>query len=52
VIQGGHQTCDGTVWFHDPTIVQDFIRLHCSAWVVGDNSTTPADAEMKAVMEM
>jgi hypothetical protein len=38
--------------FHDPIVVQDSIRLHCSAWVVGDTSTNPADAEIEAVMEV
>ena len=23
-------------WIHDPIVIQDFIRLHCSAWVVGN----------------
>jgi hypothetical protein len=52
VIQGGHQTCYGTVWIHGPIVIQDSTRLHCSAWVVGYTSTNPADAEIEAVMEV
>jgi hypothetical protein len=52
VIQGGHQTCYGTVWIRNPIVIQDFIRLHRSARVVGNTSTIPLMRRLKAVMEV
>jgi hypothetical protein len=37
---------------HDPIIVQDFIRLHCFAWVVGHTSINPAGAMTESEMEV